>query len=685
MIRIGVDVGGTFTDVTALDTEAETFHILKLPTTADDQSSAVTRGIEQTLHELGRRTQDVTYLGHGTTVATNAVLERRGARTALIATQGFADILEIARQRRPHLYDLFADKPAVLVPRSRVIEVAERVTADGSVRLALHEAEVQRVIAMVDRLDVDAVTICLLHAYRRPDHEAHLEHAIRTAFPDLYVCRSSDVAPEFREYERVSTTVVNSFVGPKMSSYIRHLADRVQDAGVPVPPKVIQSNGGLVSPEGAAERPVTTLISGPSAGVIGAVHVAAAAGIDNLITFDMGGTSTDVCLIQGGQAVTTNQREVGGYPVRVPSVSVHTIGAGGGSIAMVDDAGALRVGPKSAGSQPGPAAYGRGGTQPTTTDANIVRGRQNPKSALGGRMDIDHAAAEAAVAELGQRLQMPTLEAARGIGRLANSHMARAVRKVSVESGEDPREYTLMAYGGAGPLHAAEVAAEVGIQRVLVPPHPGTLCALGLLVSDVRTEFVRSFLRTAQDSELDALNADLSELVDRAHAWLEDEAAIAQSQEVYASADVRYPRQNFELRIPLPALQLDRESLEELVSAFHTAHEKSYGFSHPEAAVQVVNVRVTAHGHVRKYPLPQVEIGAATPDDTAIVDHRPVDFGEANGLVDTPIFSRERLLAGNRISGPAVVEQVDTTTVIPPGAHAQVDRFGNLLIEIGHA
>ncbi|GAB3473891.1 hydantoinase/oxoprolinase family protein [Nocardiopsis coralliicola] len=683
MIRIGVDVGGTFTDVTALDTKTGAFHIHKLPSTPHDQSEAVADGVNRVLppgeHTAGR----VSYLGHGTTVATNALLELKGARTALIATAGVPDILEIARQKRPDLYELFAEKPPALVPRDRVIQVRERMGADGHPVRPLQDAEIDRVLEQLAAQDVEAVAVCLLHSYLNPEHERRLEAAVRARRPELYVSRSSAIAPEFREYERFSTTTINSFIGPAMSSYIRRLDERVTGAGLPVGPQVIQSNGGLASPETVASHPVSTLLSGPSAGVVGASHLAGIAGFDNLITFDMGGTSTDVCLIRGGRPLPTSERELGGYPIRVPSVDVHTIGAGGGSIAAVDAAGGLRVGPQSAGASPGPAAYGRGGTDPTTTDANVVRGRQNPSMALGGAMSIDAPAAERAIGTTAEALGVSMLDAARGVTRLANSHMARAVRKVSVEKGEDPRDYVLMAYGGAGPLHAVEVAAEVGMPYVLVPPNPGTLCALGLLVSDVGSEFTRSFMRRAEPEILTELNGAIRELNTMALEWLQAEARDADEHSVSILADARYPRQNFELRIDLPATGVDETSLAETVADFHRQHEKSYGFAHPGSAVQMVNLRAVAHGRVAKPRLPTMDTGDAPPPGEAVMDHRPVDFGEERGRLPSVVLDREKLRAGNVIPGPAVIEQLDSTTVVPPQAVATVDSIGNLVIKVG--
>ncbi|MGW8374735.1 hydantoinase/oxoprolinase family protein [Streptomyces sp. ODS28] len=682
MIRIGVDVGGTFTDVTALHTRTGRLAVFKLPSTAGDQSAGVAAGIEGVLAEAGGEPAQVSYLGHGTTVATNAMLERRGARSACVTTGGVPDVLEIARQRRPDLYDLFARKSPPLVPRSRTFEIAERVGADGAV---LAEPSAEEIAELAGRLaaeGVGAVAVCLLHSYLSPEHERRVEEMLRERLPDAYVCRSSVVAPEFREYERFSTTVANAFIGPPVSGYVNRLVERVRAAGVPVGPKVIQSNGGLVSAEAVAERPVTTLLSGPSAGVIGAVRVAGLAGASDLITFDMGGTSTDVCLVRGGNALLTGERRVGDTPIRTPSLDIQTIGAGGGSIAAADPGGALAVGPRSAGSEPGPAAYGRGGTEPTVTDANVVRGRLNPREILGGRLAVDAPAARAALERVGTPLGLDLARTARGIGEVANAHMARAVRAVSVEAGEDPRRYTLVAFGGAGPLHAVEVADEVGITAVLVPPNPGTLCALGLLATDIRTDFVRSCLVPAAPGSLGRIGERLEQMLDEARGWLSREAPEDASPTLEIKADLRYARQNFELTVPLPGpgRSLDEAGLAQLLADFHVAHEKAYGFAHREAPVQLVNLRVSAISEIAPIELPTLARGGPEPEREATVEHRKVDFA-ATGPVRAPVLDRARLLAGNRIHGPAVIEQLDTTTVVPPGWTATVDTHGNLMIE----
>lgn len=678
-MRIGVDVGGTFTDVTAIDDDGA-FHIAKLPSTPQDQSLALRDGVDRVLTDTATPAGAVRYLGHGTTVATNTLLELDGSSAALIVTEGFRDLLEIARQKRPSLYDLTGRKPRILVPRALTFEVAERVGAGGKVLRELTGDEVARVVEQVRAAGVDAVAICLLHSYRDDRHERALADAIAAALPGIYVSRSSEVAPEFREFERMSTTVINAFVGPRMRRYVTHLADRTAALGIPVAPRIIQSNGGLVSPDSVSRRPVTTLLSGPSAGVAGAAWIADLAGHRDVITFDMGGTSTDVCLVRGGRAVTTAERSIEGYVVRVPSASVHTVGAGGGSIADVDDAGALQVGPRSAGARPGPAAYGHGGDRATVTDANIVLGRQNPREGLGAGMPIDAGAAHAVVGRVGERLGFDVTGAATGVVRLANSHMARAVRAVSVEIGEDPRDYALVAYGGAGPLHAVEVAREVGVGTVLVPPHPGTLCALGLLVSDVRSTFVQSVLAPLTEDALAEVNAALDRLAQQAREWFELERVDPDDRRTVYTLALRYGRQNFELDVDLPPGRLDATVLPGVAADFHATHERTYGFHHADAGIRVVNATVTASRRTAPPTPDTLPTGDGDPA-RALRETRAVVFGDRS--TDTPVYDRSRLMHGDRLDGPAVVEQMDSTVVLAPGSGATVDTFGVLHVEVG--
>jgi len=676
-MRIGVDVGGTFTDVTGID-DAGGFYSLKLPSTPADQSVAVKDGVEQLLGTTGTPAGDVDYLGHGTTVATNTLLELDGSDTALVVTAGFRDLLEIGRQRRPSLYDLNADKPRMLVPRRLVFEVRERITASGEIVTPIESGELDELVARVRASGVAAVAVCLLHSYRDARHEEAIGRALAEALPELYVSLSSRVAPEFREYERASTTVINAYVGPRMANYVSRLEARAEGIGIAASPKIMQSNGGLVSPDAVAQRPVTTLLSGPSAGVIGAAWVAGLSGFADIVTFDMGGTSTDICVVRGGEATMMSERSIEGYTVRVPSVSVHTVGAGGGSIAAVDAAGALTVGPRSAGAVPGPAAYGRGGTEPTVTDANVVLGRQLPNAASGLTLDVP--AARSAVAGLASALDTDEAEAAIGIIRLADSHMARAVRRVTVENGEDPREFALVAYGGAGPLHAVSVAAAVGVRTVIVPPHPGTLCSLGLLVTDLQSEFLRSVLVVLDDDGVRRIAPITRALEDRAADWFADEAVPEAARELLWSADLRYARQNFELSVPLDALA-ELAEIDALVERFHTVHEQSYGFAHRGTPVQLVNLRVRARRTVVQ-PAPELLEPSAQPlGERALLGTRPVLFDDGVGR-DSAIYDRRRLVAGDELAGPAVLEQMDSTVLLPPGCTARVDRFGTLIVEV---
>ncbi|WP_326692499.1 MULTISPECIES: hydantoinase/oxoprolinase family protein [unclassified Streptomyces] len=684
MLRIGIDVGGTFTDVTALDAATGRFHIHKLPSTTDDQSVAVAEGVRAVLRQAGADPGEVGYLGHGTTVATNTVLESKGALTALVTTAGLRDILEIGRQQRPDLYDMDADKAPSLVPRSLVHAVIERMSAEGKVLTPLDEDDTAAAVARVREAEPEAVAVCFLHSYRNGDHELEVADRLRAALPEAYVCASAEVAPVFREFERFSTTVVNAYVGPKINRYMSRLAERIRATGIPVEPRVIGSSGGMMSLDSVSRHPVTTLLSGPSAGVVAASHVAGQAGFGNLITFDMGGTSTDVCLVRDGRALVSSQRRISHRPVRTPSLDIHTVGAGGGSIARVDPGGALEVGPGSAGSQPGPAAYGRGGVEPTVTDANVLRGRLNPEYILGGALAVDYAAAERAVDSVAQAMGAQRPVAARGIGRIAAVNMAGAVRKVSVEAGEDPRGYVLVAFGGAGPLHAVEVAREVGMSTVLVPPNPGTLCALGLLVTDIRTEFAKAVLEEADERNPDKLNEVLHEVHESARGWLASEAPPGAATEITGEARMRYARQNFELSVPLPqrvigAARFDSEAVAEIVAAFHEQHAKSYGFAHRDALVQIVEVQLTAAAAVDKPELPAIAEGSEPGE--ALIGRRRADFDET-GPVDTPVYDRAGLRAGTVLPGPAIVEQLDTTTVITPDATAHVDRYGNLIIEV---
>jgi N-methylhydantoinase A len=676
MARLGVDVGGTFTDLAVWDARHGRLVVFKLPSVPADPALGILDGMRTVIARAGLAAADLVFVAHGTTVATNALLEKKGARTAVLTTRGFGDLLEIARQKRPDLYDLQADKPRPLVPRDLRLEVGERRLPDGSV---LEKLRVEDVRAALDRLDaagdVAAVAVCFLYSFLDPSHERIAADEIRSRHPALYLSLSSDVSPEFREYERLSTTVLNAYLGPTISRYVQRFGDELRRLGVPAPPYINQSNGGIISISAAAAQPVRTLLSGPSAGVMGAAWVARAAGVESLITFDMGGTSTDVARVEGGVPVIASERTIDGYPVRIPTLEIESVGAGGGSLAWVDSGGALKVGPESAGAIPGPACYGRGGTRPTVTDANVVLGRLPATHLLDGGMALHPERAASALDTLAGALGVSRVEAARGVLSVVQTNMLGAVRVVSVRKGYDPRGYTMVAFGGAGPLHAATLARDLGIRRVLVPSAPGILCALGLLVEPLRLDLVRTRVQALDAAEL---TGAFSELEAEAGAWLEREGVPPAERAFVRAFDMRYLGQNFELRVAEPP----GGDVGALRAAFFREHERVYGYHAEDEPIQIVNVRLTALGAPPALPMPPLA-AAPGPDATAArVGEREVWFDEAAGFTPTPIYRRERLLAGHALAGPAVVEQMDATTIVLPGQTATVDAHGNLLIEV---
>ncbi|MFQ5840458.1 MAG: hydantoinase/oxoprolinase family protein [Candidatus Methylomirabilales bacterium] len=677
--RLGIDVGGTFTDVALLHEESGFLVVGKVPSTPQDPSEGILNGISRVLADAGVSPSQVGYLAHGTTVATNTLLQRKGAKTGLVTTRGFRDLLEIARQRRPSLYDLHVPKPAPLVPRPLRKEVAERVMADGTVRLPLDRAEVDDAIRALAGEGIEALAICFLYSYLHLDHERQVLERARRLLPRVYCSASHEVLPEFREYERLSTTVSNAYLGPTMAGYIRAFRRRVGELGFPSAPYINQSNGGTIGIDEAARSPVKTLLSGPSAGVAGAAWLAVKVGVPSVVTFDMGGTSTDVSFVRDGVPTLAFEREVAGIPIRIPALDIHTIGAGGGSIAWRDSGGALMVGPQSAGADPGPACYGRGGMAPTVTDANLLLGRLNPMGLLGGQMPLDLAKAGSAVTGLGVALGLSPEETARGILRVVNANMARALRVVTVQRGVDPTRLTLLPFGGAGPLHAGALARELGIPTILVPPGPGILCALGLLVEEHRADSVRTWVGKLDTRILDPVDRGFDELEGTATDWLDREGVPPEHRQLSRWLDLRYEGQNYELLVPVPDEVWARGSVEPLRRRFLQAHEETYGFAAEDEPIQVVNLRLVARGLPDPPELPREKPGG--PDSSAaLIGRRRVDFAEVGGLLDTAVYDRARLAAGNRLSGPAVIEQFDSTTLLYPGQEAMVDELGFLLI-----
>ncbi|MFU8841254.1 MAG: hydantoinase/oxoprolinase family protein [Nitriliruptoraceae bacterium] len=662
--RVGIDVGGTFTDLVHLADDRVT--VAKVASTPQDQSQGI-------LDALDRADVDIASLRrfvHGTTVATNTVLERDGARCVLVTTRGFGDLLHLARQDRPHLYRLDARRPGPLVPRERVVEVAERTEADGTVSLALTDAEVARVTSAVAALTPEAVAISLLFGFLAPDHEARLAEAIDDL--GIPVTRASALLPVLREVERTSTTVLNAYLGPRMARYLGGLEERLRARGLDVPVEVMRSGGGTATAAVAAREPVRAVLSGPAAGAWGAAALGRALGDTSLIAFDVGGTSTDVTLITDGTPRTTADGVVAGLPYAVTTTDLHTIGAGGGSIAWRDDGGALRVGPRSAGAEPGPACYGRGGTAATVTDANVVLGRLDPEVRLGGAMPLDPTAARMAVATLAGELGLDVPAAATGIVAVTDAAMAQALRVVSVERGHDPRGFALLPFGGAGPLHQAALAAELGCPRVLVPPHPGVLSALGLLAAPVTVDRARAHLgELSADGQAGALRRAWRELTEEATA-----ATLAQGladADVRLSIDLRYRGQAFELEVPA-----DDADPAALTERFHAAHEDRYGYRREQAVVEVVTVRVRAQGPTPTLPLPPLTGGGDVA--AATLARRQVRVDE-RVRVEAPIVDRSRLGAGARLRGPAVVVGLDATVWVAPWQQGEVEEHGILVLE----
>jgi N-methylhydantoinase A len=677
-----VDVGGTFTDLCIFDERSGDVDVFKTPSTPADQSVGIAAGLTALLAQAGVQPGQLGYLGHGSTVATNAMLEGKLARTGLITTDGFRDLLEIRRQKRPSLYDLFFDKPEPIVPRHLRLEVPERVSAEGEIVTPLDEEAARAAVKTLVETGVEAIAICFLYSFVNPGHERRVAEIAREIAPNLPIWASHEVLPEFREFERLSTTVTNASLGPVVDHYLENFATRVNELGVQGPPYIAQSNGGIMSVGTARQRPASMLLSGPSGGVMGAVYVAGLAEVRNIITFDMGGTSTDVALIEDGTPKVSTDHEIAGYPVRIPMIDVNTIGAGGGSIGWIDPGGALKVGPRSAGAVPGPACYMRGGTLPTVSDANVLTRRLNPERILGGQMEIDAEAARRAIEEhVAKPLGMDTVDAAMGILTIVDANMVLATRMVSVERGYDPRDFTLVAFGGAGPLHAISIAAELGVRRVLVPEAPGILCALGLLATDMRADYVRTALGLTSQTQASEMAEVWDELEARAQEWLAGEGIPPDKRLLQRIVDMRYLGQNYELPVSAPSGAWTDEAIAELERRFHVEHERTYGYAAPEEVTQVVNYRVTAYGLTPHIKLRQHDAGRGGPD-AAIVGQRQVYWSRGSSAQATPIYDRVRLHPGHEIVGPAIVDQMDATTLIGPGQHARLDAYRNLHIDL---
>ncbi|MBR0664978.1 hydantoinase/oxoprolinase family protein [Roseomonas hellenica] len=672
-LLVAVDIGGTFTDITLQDATTGEAWMAKTPSTPADPSEGFATGVAAALAEAGRDPANVARVLHGTTVATNLILEGKAAKTALITTEGFRHVLEIGRADLPRRDNLWSwIKPRRPVPPSLVFEVAGRIAADGSELVPLDEAGLLAAVEAARAAGVAAIAICFLHAFANPGHERRALALAQRAAPGLAVTASIEVLPVVREYERSMATVLNAAVMPAVSTYIERLQQRLLEGGIGAPLLLMKSNGGVAGAAAIRRQPAQTALSGPAAGVVGARAMAAASGVENLITVDIGGTSADICLIAGGEIGLTQSGRVGPWPLPLPMVDMVTIGAGGGSIARIGTGGALTVGPQSAGAVPGPACYGQGGAEPTVTDAHLVLGHL-PPSLLGGRMRLDPALAEAAVARVAAPLGMSLEDAARGILAIADQNMMGAIRVISVERGHDPRDFTLVPFGGAGPLHGCALAALLGIIRVLVPPAPGVLCAQGLLAADLKAEFSRSVTEALEGADAARLAAVFAALEAEADAWFTAEAVAETDRALRRVALLRYEEQGFELRIPWP----ETGGLARLGADFAAAHRALYGFDLPELAIEIVTLRVEAAGHLPN-PAPARPAGG----DAAAARIGEQAMRLPGGTVPAPIYDRSRLAPGAGFSGPAVVVQLDATTLVPPGWRARMDAAGALLIEI---
>lgn len=668
-MRIGIDIGGTFTDFVIFDEESGTFETYKTLSTPHDPAEAVLNGLQQLQTSNLQSPVPNLSIIHGSTVATNALLERKGARTALIATRGFRDVLAIGRQTRIDIYDFFADRPEPLVPADRRLEVTERVDHQGNILIPLDTAELPGLVERLQALDVESVAVCLLFSFLHPEHEQMITEQLRDA--GLFVSPSSEILPEFREYERTSTTAINAYVSPIMDRYLGRLEAELDAEDF----RIMQSNGGSIHADQARAQAVRSILSGPAGGVVGAQHVATEAGFDRVISFDMGGTSTDVSLCDGDIRVTA-EGEIGGLPIRIPVIDIHTVGSGGGSIAYVDAGGALRVGPQSAGADPGPVCYALGGTEPTVTDANLVLGRLAPDYFLGGRMTLATDEAYRALADLAEKAGLAPRKgldaaqtAALGVVRVVNAHMERALRVISVERGHDPGDFTLVSFGGAGGLHACDLARGLGIPRVLVPPGASTLSAFGMLTADVIKDYVQTVMLPGSTAYAE-LEARFAPLAQRGHREVRAEGIPAEQIALHRELDMRYVGQSYELTISLSP---------DLDEAFHAAHFRTYGHSAPSAPVEIVNLRLRAVGGVPRPALPHEPAGPADPSD-AYLDHRPMVL--AHGIADVPFYRGERLRPGHGIEGPAVIVQKDTTVFLAGGDTARVDGGFNLVVDV---
>lgn len=691
--RLGIDIGGTFTDGALIDEASGDVRIVKVLTTPKNPADGFMLALQRVLDDAHAPTSAIGLLVHATTIATNALIEGNIARIGLLATDGFRDVLEIAYQIRPTLYDIFQAKPRPLVERRWCFGIPGRLDAEGNVLRPLDEQAVREAIAEMKAGGVEAVVIAFLHSYINPAHELQAEAIVKELFPDAHLSVSSRVCPEFREFPRTSTAAVNAAVMPVVSRYVDDLTARLSAAGATAPLYMMQSNGGVISAETARSQPVFIIESGPAAGVIAAAALADKLGYSNVISFDMGGTTAKVGLVQGGSPRISNEYEVGnkahsslgegkgsGYPVRTPVIDLVEVGAGGGSIAWIDSGGSLRVGPRSAGALPGPVCYGLGGRQPAITDANLVLGRLDPEFFVGGELKLDADAARAALeAEIARPLGLSVEKAAHGIIEIANAGMIAAMRLVSVQRGYDPRDFALVAFGGAGPLHAAALAQHLGMRTIIVPKSPGVTSAAGVLNTDIKHEFVATRRVLLEQAALDTMSVTLAGFESDASRLLTADRKLWHRTSFVRTVDLRYRGQSHELRVVLPDGSFDEHMIKRTRQLFEEMHMRAYGYIADDDPIELINVRLTAIGHLPQFDLRKLEAGdgdIARAQKTS----RPLWLPDASEFVQTPVYDRYRLNAGDVIPGPALIEEMDSTTVVLPGYRASVHEQSHLIL-----
>ena len=689
MKLVGVDVGGTFTDVIFADTESGRTEIHKVPTTPDDPSDGVSTAIRGLCERHNIAPTEINHLLHGTTIATNAILQHDGAKTGMITTRNYRDILHIGRHQRPEHYSIMQEVPwqdRVLVRRQHRLTASERIAPPtGQVLTELDEDEVRTAIQVLKNADVESIAVCFLFSYLNPVHENRARELIEEEYPECFVTTSSSVSPQFREFERFTTATMNAFIGPKVRDYVNHLATRIGDDGIQADLHVMSSNGGVATAKMVSDRPVMTLLSGPAAGVLGGAWTGELSNRTKLITFDMGGTSADIGIVSDGTFAQASARDtwIAGYPLLVSMIDIHTIGAGGGSIAYADPGGGFRVGPRSAGAIPGPAAYGRGGKQPTVTDANVVLGRLDKDYFLGGEMSLDDSAAQQAITGLATELGLGVPDTADGILTLVTANMANAIRSRTVQKGIDPREFALIAFGGAGPLHAVDVARELGMSEVIIPPYPGITSAVGLLTTDLKYDTIRTEFQVSDEIDLQRLNSDLEAMEEELTDQFLNDGLTESAISFQRSGDLRYVGQGYELRITFADGLLNDDSLQGIFDQFHIQHRAEYGHDFPDSAIEIVNARVTGIGQMPKISQPE-DINSGT-HQSALMKTGSCMFRVDNHLeeFETMFYQREKLPLEHSIAGPAIIIQQDSTTVVPPNNQFVSDKAGNMIISIG--